>query len=126
MRVRIDEVRSPAEVLANNVFCCQGQLVTVRLHRCNVSTFISSVKYGVGISYEVVVVTPVEIGRQVNAVLDESEVGTHVELVLLLIGKRCVTELHVHTRLLKRRLRAPWILALKDRQGIGYGRAVTC
>ena len=123
--MRVDEVRCPAEVLANNVFCCQGQLVTVRLHRCNVGKFISSVKYGVGISYEVVVVTPVEIGRKVNAVLDESEVGTYVKLVLLLIGKSCVSKLHVDTRLLKRRQRTPWVFAREDRECVGYGRTVT-
>ena len=75
---------------------------------------------GVDVAHQVVVVAEVDIVDQVDAVVEETEVETHVELLLLLVGELRVAKLiECDTRLLLVALRAPNILRGEDGRGVG-------
>ena len=70
---------------------------------------------------EVVVVTAVPVEDEVDAVVEESEVYTDVELVLLLVGELAVGDrLKLDTEFLYGAARAPGVVGVEDGGGIGY------
>ena len=81
------QVGCPVEILGLDVACGEGCLKTTRFHRCHVSILRNHTTDTLRLddTNQVVVVTPVGIEGQVDAVVEETEVNTHVELLLLLV-----------------------------------------
>ena len=126
--MREDEVGAPFEVLGHDVACRDGELLTVRLHTGHVGILGDGTAYTVGAQRadQVVVVTGVPVEREVDAVVEETEVNTYVELVLLFVGQVFVGEaVDDQTRLLVGGVAAPDVVAADDGAGVGHGRLVT-
>ena len=75
---------------------------------------------------EVVVVTSIPVEREVDSVVEETEVDTEVELVLLLVCQVRVSEaVDLQTRFLVNSVRTPYVVATDDYVSICDGRLVT-
>ena len=126
--MREDEVGAPLEVLRNDVFGRNAQLLTMRAHRSHVG--IVTKRTGSTIEHtranQVIVVTLIPVELHIDAVVQETQVDTDVELVLLLVGQVGVGEIiNLQTRLLHIRKRTPGVVALDDDLRIVRRRLVT-
>ena len=89
IHVREDKVGSPAEILLYNVLGGDGKFLTVRFHVGHIGVL----QYGTVFarsterSYQVEIVSPIDVERNVDAVVYETEVGTEVEFMLFLISQ---------------------------------------
>ena len=93
----------------------ESELNTVRLHLGNVGHLAGDTTHTLGVdaTNQVVVVTLVPVEYQVDAVAIETEVNTHVKLVLLLVGELLVgnvREVEVHLGVLGEQ--APWLVGV--------------
>ena len=97
----------------------------MRAHGSYVGVFLTE-QLGVYITHQVVVVTPIEIGYEVQAVAQETEVDTEVELVFLLVGQFFVGILcQFNSRFLLVTSGTPEIGGAEDGAGIRGGALLT-
>ena len=125
MVVRESKVSAPCEVLGTNVGRRNRSLYTVRLHRSDVR-ILTTDDLAVVVTHQVEVVAPVSIGNNIDTVVQETEIDTDVELVLLLISKVLVTKTGlIESEFLLVALRTPHVGRAEDRLGIGCCRLLT-
>ena len=88
------------------------------LHRSDVAP--ASTPDGIGCTDEVEVVTPVDVGSDVEAVLQQAHIDTEVQLMLLLIGEVFVLEATDVVTVLRLSCRgSPGCAAIDDGAGVG-------
>ena len=94
LRVGVDEVRGPLEVAGLDVLRRQGEFETVGFHLSDVTVLLdlAADTRGVRDGDQVVVVTPVHIAHEVDAVVEEAQFNAQVELMLLFEGEIRVGE----------------------------------
>ena len=127
MRVRIDETGRPTEVLGLDIGRREAHLDTVRLHRGDVTQLLEDTVRTVcgGHTDQVVVVTGVDIHREVDTVVEETGLQAEVELVLLFIrqvGVGCLADIEARLAVLGEV--APRCGASDDGLGISDRRTV--
>lgn len=94
MDVRVDEVGGPAEILRLDVLGRKADLDAVRFHLRDVAVFgdLAADALGRDRADQVEVVAFVPVEGQVDPVVDEPDVESEVQLVLLLVGELCIFE----------------------------------
>ena len=92
MRMRVDEVGRPSEVLLHNVLGGERNLDTVRLHGSDVTKFLNLTAETLGVddTDKVIVVTCEPIEGEIDAVVNETGLKTEVQFLLLLVSQICV------------------------------------
>ena len=85
-----DKVGRPAEVLRLNILRRDRELEPVTLHRSDVPPARSP--DGIGRANEVEVITPVDIGCNIDAVAEDAHIESEVQLVLLFVRQVFVLE----------------------------------
>ena len=122
---REGKVGGPVPILCADIMGGERSLDTMRLHGSDIG-LLATVGLGFAITDQVVVVTPIEVGHQVDTVVEEAEVNTEVELMFLLIGQLVVSGLAIiDTDFLLTGIGTPNLCRAEDRQGIRSGCRLT-
>ena len=106
----------------------QGKLDTMRLHGGHVGHLVDEATHALrlDVTNQVVVLTPVNISIQVDAVVQETCIETHIELMFLLVGQLRIGNIAQHIDSLHLvGLRTPCIRRIVDRQGVRHVRRTT-
>ena len=98
-----DKVRVPRKIFRANVAGRKGELHTVGFHCGNVGIFVDKTAHSLRGDYtdQVVIVTLIPVGREVDPVFEQTEVDADVQFMLFLVGEFAVLDvLDVKSRFL--------------------------
>ena len=118
--MRVDEVGGPGELLTFDILGGKGDLITVGLHGSDVSKFLAETADSLGgdRTDEVEVISFVNIGHEIDPIVEESDFGSDIELVLLLVGQVVVSDIvQIKSGLFVAGERTPRIVRFDDRSG---------
>ena len=93
-----DQVRVPRKIFRADVAGGERELYSVRFHRSYVGVLIDSATYSLRGDYtdQVVIVTLIPVGGEIDAVFEYSEVNADIQLMLFLIGQLTVLDVLNH------------------------------
>ena len=83
MSVRIDEVSAPCKVCSLNICGIDTQFKTIRLHRSHI-TILHTTHLGIDNTNQVVVITLIPVKFHIDAIAQEAQLNTNIQLMLLL------------------------------------------